>query len=506
MKNFFERFFEIAKHGSTLKTEIIAGITIFMTMGYILVVNPNILSIGFNIGNEKEVVQQVNAKLAKDLKAAKDAGKAEQVKQLEAKQQIMQSKGKCAAKLAKVDPAALKQLKDKNAATKSALFTATALSAFLATMIMAFFAKLPFALAPGMGLNAFFTFTVVIQMGMSWQFALTAVFFEGIIFILLTLFNIREAILKCIPLNIKHAVSVGIGLFIAFIGLQGAGIVTKHPATMVTLGHISPSVILALASLIFTGFLLVKKVKGALLIGILATTIVGFFIPAGGEKMVTSLPQGSLVSLPPSLSPIAFQLDFSQVFTTKMLLVLFTFLFVDMFDTLGTLIGVSSKADMLDEEGNVPNAKQALFADAVGTTAGALLGTSTVTTYVESASGVAEGGRTGMTSFVTAVLFALALFLAPVFGIVPGVATAPVLILVGFFMMSPILKVDLDDYTEAIPAFLAIIMMPLTYSIAEGLVFGVLSYILLKLLSGKYKDISPVMAVVGVLFVIKFFV
>ena len=427
-----EKFFQLKKNKTSVKTEILAGITTFMTMAYILAVNPDILS--------------------------------------------------------------------ATGMDKNALFTATALAAGIATLVMALVAKLPFALAPGMGLNAFFAFTVVLGMGYSWQFALTAVFVEGIIFLILTAFNIRELIVNAIPLSMKHSISVGIGLFIAFIGLQNSGVIVDNPATLVGLGDMgSPAVLVALGGIVLTAILLILKVKGALLIGIFAATIAG--IPAG----VTNVPDGNFISTPPSLAPIMFQFDFSQLFSIDMVIILFTFLFVDMFDTVGTLVGVSSKAGMLDEKGNVPRAKQALFSDAIGTTVGAMLGTSTVTTYVESASGVAEGGRTGLTALTTGVLFLIALFLAPVFLMVPAAATASALILVGFFMMSPIVKINFDDFTEAIPAFVTIIMMPLSYSIAEGIVFGMLAYVLLKLFTGRVKEITWVMAILAVLFVLKFF-
>ncbi|HKJ06243.1 MAG TPA: NCS2 family permease, partial [Flavobacteriaceae bacterium] len=336
----------------------------------------------------------------------------------------------------------------------------------------------------------------------SWQFALTAVFLEGIIFIILTAFNVRELIVNSIPLNLKHAVSVGIGLFIAFIGLKNTGLIIDNPATLVSLGNMKDAnVIVGLLGVLIIGILLVKKVKGAILIGILASTIIGIFVG------VTNIPDGfSVVSLPPSIEPIFFQFDFSQVFTIDMLIVLFTFLFVDMFDTVGTLVGVSSKSGMLDKNGKVPRVKQALFADSIGTFVGAILGTSTVTTYVESAAGVAEGGKTGMTALTVASMFILALFFAPLFMIIPAAATAPALIIVGLFMITPILKIDLNDYTEAIPAFFTIIMMPLTYSIAEGIVFGMLSYVLLKLLTGKFKDLTIIMYIIALLFVIKFFI
>lgn len=430
----FDKFFKITENKSTLKTEVIAGITTFMTMVYILAVNPSILS--------------------------------------------------------------------ATGMDKDAVFTATALSAIIATLVMALYAKLPFALAPGMGLNAFFAFTVVLGMGYSWEFALTAVFLEGIVFLILTAFNIRELIINSIPLNLKHAISVGIGLFIAFIGLKSTGLIVENPATLVTLGSMkNPTVLVGLAGVLITGVLLSKNVKGALLIGILAAAVLGLFIG------VTVIPEDfTLMSLPPSIEPIFFKFDFSQIFTFDMLIVLFTFLFVDMFDTVGTLVGVSSKADMLDEKGNVPRVKQALFADAIGTTAGAILGTSTVTTYVESAAGVAEGGKTGMTSLTVAGMFAIALFFAPIFMIIPAAATASALIIVGLFMISPIMKIDLSDFTEAIPAFFTIIMMPLTFSIAEGIVFGMLSYVFLKLLTGRFKEITPVMYVIAILFIIKFYV
>lgn len=430
-----EKYFELKENKTTIKTEILAGITTFMTMAYILAVNPDILS--------------------------------------------------------------------STGMDKGAVFTATALSALIATLVMALYAKLPFALAPGMGLNAFFAFTVVLGMGHSWQFALTAVFLEGIIFILLTVFNIRELIVNAIPINIKHAISAGIGLFIAFIGLQSAGIIVSNPVNFVALGDVTDiaengGALVALLALVITGVLLAMKVKGALLYGILIGTTIG--LPFG----VTSVP-ASFELVPPSLSPIFMKFEWTQVFTMDMLLVVFTFLFVDMFDTVGTLIGVSSKANMLDKEGGVPRVKQALMADAVGTTVGAMLGTSAVTTYVESAAGVSEGGRTGLTALTTALLFLLALFLSPLFLMVPGAATAPALILVGAMMMTPIQNINFDDFTESIPAFLTIIMMPLSYSIAEGILFGVLSYVILKVLTGKFKDISMVMIVLAVLFILKFF-
>lgn len=439
--SFLEKQFKLKEHNTDVKTEVLAGITTFMTMAYILAVNPSILS-----------------------ESGMDWG---------------------------------------------GVFTATALSAVIACVMMAFMANYPFALAPGMGLNAYFTYTVVFGMGKSWQFALTAVLLEGIIFILLSFFNVREAIFNSIPFNLKKAVSVGIGLFIALIGLINAEIVStgkimvvdgvnvlNEGGLIITLGNLkSATPILAIIGIIITGFLLAKKVKGALFFGILITTVVG--IPMG----VTQLPQGALFSLPPSLKEVAFKLEWTNIFSWEMLIVVFSFLFVDIFDTIGTLIGVSSKADMLDENGQLPKVKEALLADAIGTTAGALLGTSTVTTFVESSAGVAEGGRTGLTTLTTAGMFALALVFAPIFGMVPGAATAPALILVGLFMMSPIKEIDLDDFTEAIPAFLTIVMMPFAYSIAEGIVFGMVSYVVLKVITGKHKDVSPVMYVLALLFI-----
>ncbi|MCK9444952.1 MAG: NCS2 family permease [Tissierellaceae bacterium] len=429
---FFENQFKLKEHGTDVKTEVLAGLTTFMTMAYILIVNPLILSdSGMDFGG---------------------------------------------------------------------VFTATAISSLIATLMMAFLANYPFALAPGMGLNAFFTYSVVFGMGYSWQYALTAVFLEGILFIILSFFQVREAIFNSIPMNLKKAVSVGIGLFIALIGFSNAGIVVNEEAagTIIGLGSLSsPEALLAIIGLIVTGFLLAKKVKGALFFGIVVTTIVG--LPLG----VTMLPEGGLVSMPPSLAPVAFKFEWANIFTLDMLVILFTFLFVDIFDTIGTLIGVSSKAGLLDENGQLPKVKQALLADAVGTTVGACLGTSTVTTFVESASGVAEGGRTGLTAFTTGLLFALSLIFSPFFLMIPGAATAPALILVGLFMMSPIKEIDLNDYTEAIPAFLTIVMMPFGYSIAEGIVFGMVSYVILKVLAGRPKEVSAIMYVLAVLFVLK---
>ena len=425
----FEKYFNFKQNGTNLRTEIIAGITTFLTMAYILAVNPNILS--------------------------------------------------------------------ATGMDQAALFTTTALAAIVGTLVMAFWAKLPFALAPGMGLNAFFAFTVVLGMGYSWQFALTAVLIEGVIFILLTIFNVREAIVNAIPKSVRLAISAGIGLFIAFIGLQNAGIVVNNEATLLSLGDItSGTALLGMIGLIITSVLVVKKVKGNLLIGIILTAIIG--IPMGLTQVK------GFVNLPPSIDTILFKFEFANFFTFYMLIVVFTFLFVDIFDTLGTLVGVSTKAKILDKDGNVPRIKQAFMADAIGTTAGAILGTSTVTTYVESAAGVTVGGKTGMTAFVTAICFAVALFFSPVFLAIPGAATAPALILVGLYMLEPIKQLDFSDFSESIPAFICIIAMPLAYSIAEGITLGVLSYVFINLISGNFKKISIGMYVLAVLFILKY--
>lgn len=425
----FEKYFKLKQNGTNIRTEVIAGITTFLTMAYILAVNPSILSA-----------------------TGMDA---------------------------------------------PALFTATALAAIAGTLVMALWAKLPFALAPGMGLNAFFAFTVVLGMGYSWQFALTAVLIEGVLFIVLTIFNVREAIVNAIPKSVRLAISAGIGLFIAFIGLQNAGIVVDNPATLVGLGDItSGTALLGMIGLVITSVLIVLKVKGNLLIGIIVTALIG--IPMG----ITTY--GGVVNLPPSIEPIFFKFSFEHILTFDMLIVVFTFLFVDIFDTLGTLVGVSTKAKILDKDGNVPRIKQSFMADAIGTTVGAMLGTSTVTTYVESASGIAEGGKTGMTALITAACFAAALFLSPIFLAIPGAATAPALILVGLYMLEPIKQLDFADFSEAIPAFICILAMPLAYSIAEGITLGVLSYVLINLIAGNFKKISIGMYILAILFVLKY--
>ncbi|MBO3361589.1 NCS2 family permease [Clostridium perfringens] len=428
-----EKFFKLKENNTDAKTEFIAGLTTFMTMAYILIVNPSILSA-----------------------AGMDQG---------------------------------------------AVFTATALSAVIATLIMGLYAKLPFAQAPGMGLNAFFAYTIVIQMGYSFEFALTAVLLEGIIFILLTIFNVREAIVDSIPKGIKNAISVGIGLLIALIGLEGAGIVVHTDGgTIVSLGNIvSGSGLLAIIGLLITSILIAKNVKGALFIGMIITAIIG--IPMG----ITPMPS-KIISMPPSIAPTFFKFDFHNIFSLDMVIALFTLLFMDMFDTIGTLVGVATKAKMLDKDGKVPNIKKALFSDAVGTTLGACLGTSTVSTFVESASGVAEGGRTGLTAVSTAFMFFLALFFAPLFAVITPAVTASALVLVGLFMIEPIKEIDLHDFTEAIPAFLTIIMMPFAYSISDGIVFGVISYIILKLFSGKRKEISLTTVILGLVFLLKFLI
>lgn len=425
-----EKLFGFNPRETRVRTEILAGITTFLTMAYILAVNPNILS--------------------------------------------------------------------ATGMDKGALFTTTVVASAFATLLMAVYAKLPFGLAPGMGLNAFFAYTVCLTLGYTWQFALTAVLLEGIIFILLTVTNLREKIVDALPLTLRNAIGAGIGLFIAFIGLQNAGIIVNNDATLLSLGDItSGAALLGIIGLLVTSILLIKKVRGALLIGILLTTIIG--IPMGQTHL------DGVFSTPPSMAPIFCQFQWEHIFTKEMVIVVFTFLFVDMFDAIGTLVGVTTKAGMVTKDGKIPHLKQAFLVDAVGTTAGAVLGTSTITTFVESASGVGEGGRSGLTAFVTAVCFLLALFLAPFFLAVPGAATAPVLILVGLMMMSSVKKVDFMDYSEAIPAFICIIFMPLAYSISDGIVLGMISYVLINLLCGHTRKLTPAMYILAVIFVFKFF-
>ena len=414
-----------------LRTELIAGLTTFLTMSYILAVNPDILS--------------------------------------------------------------------ATGMDKGAVFTATALSAAIGTILIAFMAKLPFAQAPSMGINAFFAFTLVLGMGYSWQAGLAAIFVEGIIFILLTIFNIREQIVKCIPHNLRFAISAGIGCFIAFIGLKNAGIIVANPATLVALGPFTPVSILAMLGIILSGVLMVLKVKGALFYSIIACTIVG--IPMG----VTIIPEGfSLVSLPQSLEPTFMQFDFKALMNFDMALVIFALVFMDIFNTIGTLIGAAAKTEMMDAEGNVKNVKEAMLADAVATSVGAVCGTSTVTTYIESGAGIAEGGRTGMTALTTAVLFFLALFLSPLFLLIPSAATTGSLVLVGVLMLSSIHDIDLQDVSEALPSFVTILTMVLTYNIAEGMSLGLISYTLVKLLTGRWREVNVTLYIVTAMLIARY--
>ncbi len=450
-----DKIFRLKANNTDVKTEIIAGVTTFMTMAYILAVNPSIL--------------------------------------------------------------------EASGMDRGAIFTATALASFLATCLMAILSNYPFALAPGMGLNAYFAYTVVIGMGFTWQMALAAVFVEGIIFILLSLTNVREAIFNAIPLNLKHAVSVGIGLFIAFIGLQNAKMVVDS-STLVTVYSFKGSieagtfrtegitVLLALVGIIITAILMVKNVKGNILWGILITWVIGIvcqltglYVPGENASLIPDFSNGISI---PSLAPTFMQMDFSKVLTIDFVVIMCAFLFVDMFDTLGTVIGVASKANYLDKNGKLPKIRGVLLADAVGTSVGACLGTSTTTTFVESASGVAAGGRTGLTSLVTALLFGLSLFLSPIFLAIPSFATAPALVMVGFLMMTSVVKIDWNDFTEAIPAFIAIIAMPFMYSISEGIALGVISYVVINLVCGKVKEkkISVLMYVLAVLFILKYII
>ena len=378
-----------------------------------------------------------------------------------------------------------------------AVFTTTALAAIVGTLAMAFWGKMPFGLAPGMGLNAFFVYTVCMGMGYSWQFALTAVFIEGLIFILLTITNLREAIVNAIPASLKNAIGAGLGLFIAFIGLQNAGIISNNDATLVSLGTITEgSPLLALIGLLITGVLVVKDVRGGMLIGILVTTLIG--IPMG----ITDY--NGVLSMPHSISDIFCKFEWEHVLSLDMLVVVFTFLFFDMFDTIGTLVGVCTRANMLTPDGRIPRVKQAFMADAIATTVGACLGTSTTTTYVESASGVAHGGRSGLTAFAIAVCFAISLFFSPLFLAIPAAAIAPVLVIVGLFMMVPIKNIPFEDYAESIPAFITIITMPMAYSISDGILLGMISYVALNLLCGNIKRITPTMAILAILFVLKY--
>ena len=425
-----KKLFGFDSSKSTIKREILAGITTFLTMSYILAVNPNIF-------------------------------------------------------------------KELPGMPEGSVFTSTALAAIIGCLAMAFIGKLPFGLAPGMGLNAFFVYGVCIGMGYSWQFALTAVLIEGLIFILLTITNVREAIVNAIPLSLRNAIGAGIGLFIAFIGLSSAGVVVNNEATLVSLGDItSGSALLALIGLVITGFMFMRDVPGAILIGILVTMLIG--IPMGVTEFK------GILSKPDSIAPIFCQFEFKEIFSLDMLVVVFTFLFIDMFDTVGTLVGVCTKANMVDEKGNISRIKEAFMADAIATTAGAMLGTSTTTTYVESAAGVAQGGRSGLTAFAVAICFAVALFFSPLFLSIPSAATAPALIIVGLLMIEPITKIPFGDFSESIPACVCIIMMPLTYSISNGILLGMIAYIVMNVVSGKFKKISVTMYILAILFILKF--
>ncbi|MDR1904539.1 MAG: NCS2 family permease [Treponema sp.] len=436
-----ERFFGLKEHGTNIRQEIVAGVTTFLTMAYILAVNPEMLS-----------------------QTGMDQG---------------------------------------------GVFTATVVASAIATIAMACLANLPVALAPGMGLNAFFTYTVVIGLNYPWQLALTAILLEGLIFIVLSLFNVRELIIKAIPANLKRAAAVGIGLFITLIGLINSGIIVGNPSTLVSLGslidapeHLPPlSPFLAILGLLIIIVLYANKIPGGILIGIILTTILG--IPLNVTRIPENFSPLSLVSLPSA--PLFMQFDFRSIFSFEFFTVLFTFLFVDIFDTIGTLVGVATEAKLM-KKGEIPRVKQALLADAIGTVAGACLGTSTVTSYVESTAGVASGGRTGLTSLVTALLFLFALFLSPLFLLIPSAATAPALIVVGFFMIHSVTEIDFTDPTEGIPAFLTIVMMPFAYSIAEGLVYGILSFVVLKTVTAKYKEISLITWILFIVFLLKFFI
>ena len=427
--NMLKKLFGFDQAITTIRTEILAGITTFLTMSYILAINPAMFS-------------------ELDMPAG-------------------------------------------------AVFTSTALAAIIGTFVMAVWAKLPFGLAPGIGLNAFFVYTVCMGMGYSWQFALTAILIEGIIFILLTVTNLREAIVNAIPLSMRNAIGAGIGLFIAFIGLQNAGVIVDNGSTLVELGDItSGSALLALIGLLITGFLYIKNVRGAMLIGILVTTVIG--IPMGVTEFK------GVLSSPAPIGDIFCKFEWEHVFTLDMVVVVFTFLFIDMFDTVGTLVGVCTKAGLVNEDGTVNRIKEAFMADAIATTAGAFLGTSTTTTYVESASGVAQGGRTGLTAFTIACCFAISLFFSPLFLSIPAAAIAPVLIMVGLMMLEPIIRIPFYDFTESLPAFICIIMMPLSYSISNGILIGMIAYVLINLVCGKFKKLTPTMYILAALFILKY--
>ena len=415
---------------TTIRTEIVAGITTFLTMSYILAVNPTMFG-------------------------------------------------------------------ELDGMPAGSVFTSTALAAIVGCVAMAFVGKLPFGLAPGMGLNAFFVYSVCMGMGYSWQFALTAVLIEGLIFIVLTLTNLREAIVNAIPMSLRNAIGAGIGLFIAFIGLKSAGVVVADGATLVALGDVtSGSALLAFIGLVITGFMYSRNVPGAILLGIIITMVIG--IPLGVTEFK------GIVSAPESIAPIFCQFEFDKIFSVDMLVVVFTFFFIDMFDTVGTLVGVCTKAKMMDENGNIYRVKQAFMADSIATTAGALLGTSTTTTYVESAAGVAQGGRSGLTALVVGGCFVIAMFFSPLFLSIPSAATAPALIIVGLLMAEQIKNVDFDDFSESIPAFVCMLMMPLTYSISNGILIGMITYVLMNMICGKFKKLSPAMYVLAILFILKY--
>ena len=432
MNTFLQKTFGLNPAKHSVRTEIIAGITTFLTMAYILAVNPSIFS-------------------------------------------ALESQGM----------------------PTNAVFTATALAAIVGCLVMSIYAKKPFGLAPGMGLNAFFVYTVCLAMGHPWQMALTAIFLEGILFILLTVTNVRKLIVDAIPVTMKRAIGAGIGLYIAFIGLKSAGIIVNSEATSVALGSFSePAVILSIIGFLITSVLVILNVKGGMLLGIIAATLIG--IPMG----VTNF--NGVMSTPPSIAPIFCQFEWSQILSWDMVAIVFTFLFIDMFDTIGTVVGVSVKSGMVDKDGNVDGINKVLMADAVATVAGAVFGTSTTTTYIESASGVSEGGRTGLTSFTIAVCFAIALMFSPLFLAIPGAATGPVLFIVGVMMASPVRDIDWSDYSEAIPAFVTMLLMPLAYSISDGIMLGMITYTLLNALAGKLKKVSVMMWILAVLFILRY--
>lgn len=428
MDSILNKLFGFNRKYTSVRTEILAGITSFLTMAYIPAVNPAVLSV--------------------------------------------------------------------TGMDKGALFTATILASVLATMLMAFYAKLPYGLAPGMGLTAFFAYTVCLSMGYSWQFALTAVLIEGLLFILLTVTNLREKIVDAIPETLKQAIGVGIGLFIAFIGLQNAQVIVKNESTLAGMGDItSGPALLSVIGLVIMSVLLVKKVKGALMLGILATTLIG--IPMG----ITSF--NGVFSTPPSIEPVFCQFEWDKIFTKDMAIVVFTFLFVDMFDTIGTLVGVATKTGMIDSNGKIIRLKQAFMTDAIGTTVGSMLGTSTVTTTIESTAGIGEGGRSGLTAFVIAVCFMLSLFFAPFFLAVPAAATAPVMVLIGLMMMSSVVNINFSDYSESIPAFVCILFIPMAYSISDGIMLGMISYVLINLVTGKHRKLTVGMYVLAAILACK---